>query len=70
MKELVIFDIDGTIIKGQSQVLFLRYLLSIHRITRVFYLKILLWFILYKLGIVKDQKNRWITHFPFLKESR
>jgi len=67
MKELVIFDIDGTIIKGQSQMYFLNYLLSIRRITLFFYAKLLMWFILYKIGIVSDPKKPMTYAYSFLK---
>jgi len=67
MKELVIFDIDGTIVKGQSQNLFLKYLLSVGQINRVFYLQLMAWFILYKLGLVKDPKKTMEYAFSFLK---
>jgi len=67
MKELVIFDIDGTIVRGQSQRLFLKYLLSVHKINLSFYLKIMMWFILYKLGLVKDPKKTMEYAFSFLK---
>jgi HAD superfamily hydrolase (TIGR01490 family) len=67
MKELVIFDIDGTIVRGQSQRLFLKYLLSVHKIKLSFYLKLMMWFVLYKLGLVKDPKKPMEYAFSFLK---
>jgi len=67
MKELVIFDIDGTIVRGQSQRLFLKYLLSVHKINLSFYLKLMMWFVLYKLGLVKDPKKTMEYAFSFLK---
>lgn len=67
MKELVIFDVDGTIVRGQSQRLFLKYLLSVHKINLSFYLKLMMWFVLYKLGLVKDPKKTMEYAFSFLK---
>jgi HAD superfamily hydrolase (TIGR01490 family) len=67
MKELIIFDIDGTIVKGQSQRLFLKYLMSVNLITRSFYIKLMTWFILYKMGIVKDPEKPMKYAFSFLK---
>ena len=67
MKELVIFDVDETIVHGQSQELFLRYLLKIKRIGYFFYLKLLTWFVLYKIGIIKDPKKPMVYAYSFLK---
>lgn len=67
MKKLAIFDIDGTIVRGQSQKLFLKYLLSTGQISRSFYLRLMMWFILYKLGLVKDPKKTMEYAFSFLK---
>jgi HAD superfamily hydrolase (TIGR01490 family) len=53
---VVIFDIDETLIKGQSQKLFVDYLFKKRLISLGVYLKILLWFILYKLHIVKNPR--------------
>lgn len=57
MKELVIFDIDGTLLKGQSQKLLLNYVFKNKLIGFLTYLKIYLWFILYKAGIEKNPKK-------------
>lgn len=67
MKELVIFDLDGVIIKGQSQKIFLDYIFSRKMIGLFFYLKIYFWFILYKLGFVKNPKKIMEYAFSFLK---
>ena len=66
-RTLIIFDIDGTIVKGQSQRLFLQYLMSIGLIGRVFYWKLMAWFILYKMGIVRDPQKPMEYAFSFLK---
>jgi len=67
MKELVIFDVDETIVRGQSQELFLRYLLKNKQIGYFFYLKLLIWFVLYKIGIIKDPKKPMVYAYSFLK---
>lgn len=65
--ELVIFDLDGTILDGQSQMHFLLFLLSERRITYFFYVKLLIWFILYKIGLVSDPKKPMEFAIKFLK---
>lgn len=67
MKELVIFDMDGTIVNGQSQMIFLRYLLSKHEIKLSFYIRLSVWFVLYKIGFVNDPKRPMEYAFSFLK---
>lgn len=67
MKEIVILDLDGVIIKGQSQQIFLKYLFNKKIVGLFFYLKINLWFSLYKMGLVKDPKNIMNYSFSFLK---
>ncbi|MHB8660573.1 MAG: HAD family hydrolase [Minisyncoccota bacterium] len=67
MKELVIFDVDGTTVHGQSQELFLRYLLKNKRIGRFFYLKLLTWFVLYKIGIIKNPEKPMTYAYSFLE---
>jgi len=57
MKELVIFDIDNTIIKGQSQRILLGFVFKKGIINFFYYLKILCWFLLYNLGIAKNPKR-------------
>jgi len=67
MSELVIFDLDGTIIKGQSQHIFLKYLFEKRVVGLFFYIKITFWFIFYKLGLVGDPKGVMEYVFSFLK---
>lgn len=57
MQELVIMDIDNTLIKGQSQHILLNYLYSMKIIGVFYFSRIYFWFILYKLGLVKNPKN-------------
>ena len=68
MNELVIFDLDNTIIKGQSQKLFLGYIFKKRLITRFFYVKLMLWFVLYKLGLINNPKKVMEYSFRFLKD--
>ena len=67
MNELAIFDVDGTLVKGQSQLLFLKYLLSKKRINMLFYSRLVFWFILYKIGIVKNPIKPMEYAFSFIK---
>ncbi len=67
MKELVILDLDGVIIKGQSQLIFLNYLLKRKIIGLFFYLKILIWFIFYKLRPTNNPEKIMNFSFSFLK---
>jgi len=64
MKEIVILDLDGVIIKGQSQQFFLDYLFQEKIIGLFFYLRIYVWFVFYKLGLVRSPKK--IITFAFL----
>ncbi len=67
MSEIVILDLDGVIIKKQSQQIFLDYLFKKKLIGLFFYSKIYFWFILYKLGLVKNPKKIMNFAFSFLK---
>lgn len=67
MKELVILDLDGVIISGQSQQALLNFLFKKGFISPFFYFKVCLWFILYKLGLVKNPQKIMEYAFGFLK---
>ncbi len=54
MKELIIFDVDNTIIAGQSQALLIKYLYKKGYVSFLYFVSLLTWVFLYKLGIVKD----------------
>jgi HAD superfamily hydrolase (TIGR01490 family) len=69
-KELVILDLDGTIINGQSQLIFLKYLLKKRVISLFFYFKLSTWFILYKLSIIKNPKKIMQYAFSFLSKKK
>ncbi|MDD2935642.1 MAG: hypothetical protein PHX25_04205, partial [Candidatus Pacebacteria bacterium] len=53
----VIFDVDDTLIKGQSQKIFIDYLFKKKMISFFVYLKILIWFSLYKIGLGSNPKS-------------
>lgn len=63
MDKLVIFDLDGTLVKGQSQRLLLNYLLRKRLVGRLPYLRILWWFALRKAGI--SQQPLKIMEYAF-----
>ncbi len=67
MNEIVILDLDGVITSGQSQQIFLNYLFKKKLVGLFFYLRIYLWFILYKLGLIKSPKKIMDFAFYFLK---
>ena len=54
MNKVVFFDIDGVLIKKQTQKLFLNYLLRKNKISLMKAVLIYSWFMLYKLGFCKD----------------
>lgn len=66
-KELVTFDVDGTLIDGQSQSIFLKYLLARGYVSHSFFLKLWPWFILYKMGLVKDPRKPMEYAYSFLR---
>lgn len=57
MSYLVFFDLDDTIIDGQSQKLFIRYLFKRNKINFFVYLYVVLWFIFYKIKLIKNVKK-------------
>ncbi len=67
MKELAIFDLDNTLIKKQSQVFLLAYALKKGHVGFFSYIFIMLWFIAYKIGLVKNPKRIMEFSFNFLK---
>ena len=70
MSEVVILDLDGVIISGQSQQIFLRYLFNKKLVGLFFYFRIHFWFILYKLGLIKSPKRIMEYAFSFLKNKK
>lgn len=67
MLELAIFDIDNTLINGQTQQLFLAYLQKRGDVNFIVYLKICLWFITYKIGLINNPRAVMEYAFNFLK---
>jgi len=67
-RELVILDLDGVVVKGQSQQTLLKYLKKEKIINFPSFVKIYVWFILYKLGFAKDPKEIMVYAFRFLKD--
>jgi len=68
MNNIVIFDIDNTIIKGQSQQLLLKYLFKKRKINIFFLLKLYFWFFLYKFSIVKNPLPIMEYSFKLVKD--
>jgi HAD superfamily hydrolase (TIGR01490 family) len=67
MNEFVIFDVDGTLLRGQSQRLFIDYLFKKKIINMALYLKLYGWFILYSIGLANDPKKIMEEAYVFLK---
>lgn len=67
-QDLVIFDLDGTLISGQSQKMFLKYLKKERYIGISYFVHIYFWFILYKLSLVSDPKKIFQYAITFLKD--
>jgi HAD superfamily hydrolase (TIGR01490 family) len=54
MKKIILFDVDNVIVKGQTQKILINFLLKKRRISILFFLNLYIWFILYKIGLIKD----------------
>ena len=54
MEKVVCFDLDGTIIEGQSQEIMLKRLWQEHQISSKNFWPIIFWFLLYKIGLKND----------------
>ena len=52
-KAVAIFDLDGTLVVGQTQVLMVRFLRKARVVSRFFVVGTALWFLAYKAGLVK-----------------
>lgn len=66
-QHIVFFDVDNTLIKGQSQRLFISFLFKKKLVSFLVYLKIIFWFFLYKIGIAKNPRNIAEYGFAFLR---
>ncbi len=56
-KNLILFDLDGTLIEGQTQKIFLGIMYKEGILSFWDYIKIYVWFISYKLGVTKDTQK-------------
>ena len=54
MSYIVLFDLDDTLINGQSQKVLARHLFKKRKIKLSFLIYIYSWFFLYKIGFIKD----------------
>lgn len=66
-QEVVFFDVDETLIKGQSQKFFMDFLWRKKLISSFFYVRLTYWFFLYKINVIKDPKTIAQYAFGFLK---
>ena len=66
-KKLAIVDIDGTLVRGQSQQALIKYLHKSKIIGTLFYLRLQAWFVLYKIGLIKDNRKVFNFAISFLK---
>ncbi|MEK7662472.1 MAG: HAD-IB family hydrolase [Patescibacteria group bacterium] len=66
-QEVAIFDIDKTLLKGQSQMHLLNFLRKQKRVGIYYALKIYLWFLLYKINFIHSPKKIMEYAFRFLK---
>lgn len=53
-KKLAIIDVDGTLVKGQTQQLLIKYLFKHKLISFSFFIRLNVWFVFYKLGFITD----------------
>lgn len=67
---LAIFDLDNTLIRGQSQWLLAGYLLKNRGVNLFYFLKVFLWFAGYKLGLFKDPKKIMVYSFQLVKNKK
>jgi len=65
-QEVVFFDVDDTLIKGQSQKLFINFVWKRGLVSSWFYIRLMFWFLLYKLHIIKDPSKIATHAFSFL----
>jgi len=68
MRKVALFDLDGTLINEQSQKLFLKFVYRKGIIDFIFYIKIYVWFFLYKIHLVNNPKIVLEKVVPFLQD--
>lgn len=64
---VVFFDVDDTLIKGQSQKLFINFVWKKGLVSSWFYVHLMFWFLMYKLHIIRDPISIATHAFSFLK---
>lgn len=62
---LVVLDVDGTLLKGQSQQYLLKYLRQKRIISSFFYYTVMIWFVLYKARIVSNPERVMTYAYSF-----
>jgi HAD superfamily hydrolase (TIGR01490 family) len=67
MIKIVFFDVDNVLVKGQTQKLLLNFLFKKRKIGCLFFLKLCLWFLLYKFNLVKDTTKIRRESFKLMK---
>ncbi len=67
MKELIIFDVDNTIVCGQSQAIFIRYLYDKGYVSGLYYVRLISWVLAYKFGIVSNPLSAMKYGLSFIK---
>lgn len=67
MKEIVIFDVDNTIVQGQSQGLFITFLRKKGYVSMYYYMRLMIWIIFYKLGFAKNPMPAMKYGLSFVK---
>jgi len=66
-RQLVIFDVDNTLLRGQSQRAFASYLFSRDMIGSFQYISMLAWFIFYRLGLISNPDKAMKSFYSLLK---
>ena len=64
---VVFFDIDDTLVRGQSQKLFINFIWKKGLVSSWFYVRLMFWFLLYRAHIIKDPSIVARYAFGFLK---
>lgn len=66
-KQLVVFDVDNTLLRGQSQRLFASYLFSNGLIGPLKYFSILCWFLFYRFGLISKPDDAMKKFYQMLQ---
>ena len=54
MKKIAVFDVDGVIVRGQTQQLLVEYLFRKKKLNIYYLWGLNIWFLMYKLGLIRD----------------